>query len=742
MTSKTSFYSYMKNDARHRLWVPALSCVVFFFVVIAVAMASQNLRNAMQGEVYQMQQALDFAESIFSKENIFLTLIAAVGATICGLEGFSYLFSRKKTDYFHSLPMKREHLFFLRWLGSLLFYLVPYILCMVICTILLGGSGLTTHMYYQNLWIGFLYNLVVFLLIYHTAILAVMLTGQILVAIAGFGILLSYTVIVNYLVPIYVQSFYRTYDTQNMATLGFLRYLSPLHVWVDLTADGRFVSWLAAILLMAAMLVASFVLYRLRPSEAAGNSITFPVSRPVIRILLVIPFSLYVALAFHEIAEWASAFWSIFGLAIFALLIHALIEIIYDFDIRSALHHWPQLAGCFLAGLAFLGFFLTDPLRLDSRLPAINNVSAVYLDLPLDNNIPYFHKSDLLSQTPLESCNELSMTSYRLEHTALTGDSLQLAYNLIRNAQKISENDNGYQNLYQANLNIAFRKKNGSLEYRNFDLWLPANKGDLMEVYNMRELRETHFQIVSLPSDIYRSMAVKDAAENTFSRNFSEAEISEFIDIYKRELLEQTAEDAIAYPSIGQLELTTKSNVVLHAYQIYSSFTDTLAWLKDHTIDLNAWTRQMTPASITIERERNESYYSNGYYEDEVYYEPEFTEDMADEYEEGTHVLDEGSPASEDTTAAETTATDEKGPFFPVTITDPQRIRSLLSHLYNRKLYEFNDILNEKNEIQYVVNVSFKDADTASLYNMEFVCDADFDMDAYLAEGENADGKQ
>lgn len=745
MTSKTSFYNYMKNDARHRLWVPALSCVVFFFVIIAVAMASQNLRNAMQGEDYQIQQALDFAESIFSKEDFFLTIIAAVGAAICGLEGFSYLFSRKKTDYFHSLPMKRVHLFFLRWLNGLLFYLTPYILCMVICTILLGSSGLTTHMYYQNLWTGFLYNLVVFLLIYHTAILAVMLTGQILVAIAGFGILLSYIVMVNYLVPIYMQSFYRTYDTQNMATLRFLRYLSPLNVWVDLTADGRFASWLAAILLTAAMLAASFVLYRLRPSEAAGNSITFPVSRPVIRILLVIPFSLYVALAFHEIAEWAPAFWSIFGLAIFALLIHALIEIIYDFDIRSALHHWPQLAGCFLAGLAFLGFFLTDPLHLDSRLPAINNVSAIYLDLPLDNNIPYFYRSDLLSQMPLETYNEFSMTSYRLENTALTGDNLPLAYNLIRNSQKISEDSGGSQNLYQANLNVAFRKKNGSLEYRNFDLWLPANKGDLMEVYNTRELRETHFQIVSLPSDIYRSMAVTDAAENIFHRDFSEAEISEFVDIYKRELLEQTAEDAIAYPSIGRLELTTKSGLELRAYQIYSSFTDTLAWLKDHTIDLTAWTRQMTPASITIEREYNESYYRNGYYEDyedEVNYEPAFAEGMTDEYEESTHVLDKDSPASEDTAAAETTAADEKGPFFPVTITDPQRIRSLLPHLYNRGLYEFNDILNEKEGIQYVVNVSFEVTNTASLYNVEFVCDADFDMEAWLAEGEKADDKQ
>lgn len=732
----------MKNDAHHRIWVPALSCVVFFFVIIAVAMASQNLRNAMQGEAYRMQQAMDFAESIFSKEDIFLTFIAAVGATICGLEGFSYLFSRKKTDYFHSLPMKREHLFFLRWLNGLLFYLVPYILCMVICTILLGSSGLTTHMYYQNLWTGFLYNLVIFLLIYHTAILAVMLTGQILVAIAGFGILLSYTVIVNYLVPVYMQSFYSTYDTQNMTTLGFLRYLSPLNVWTDLAANGRFVSWLAAVLLMAAMFAASFILYRIRPSEVAGNSITFPVSRPVIRILLVIPFSLYVALAFHEMAEWASAFWSIFGLAIFALLIHALIEIIYDFDIRSALHHWPQLAGCFVVGLAFLGFFLTDPLHLDSRLPPINNVSAVYLDLPLDNSIPYFHRSDLLSQTPLESYNEFSMTSYRLEHTALTGDNLQLAYNLIRNAQKISENDNGSRNLYQANLNVAFRKKNGSLEYRNFDLWLPANKSDLMEVYNTRELRENHFQIVSLPSDIYRSMAVRDAAENTFNRDFSEAEISEFIDIYKRELLEQTAEDAIAYPSIGQLELTTKSDLELQAYQIYSSFTDTLAWLKDHTIDLTAWTRQMTPASITIDREQNESYYENGYYEDGAYYEPEMNEAMADEYNDEDHVLDGKYPAVKDTAAAETTATDEKGPFFPVTITDPQRIRSLLPHLYNRNLYEFNDILNEKGKMQYIVNVSFEDADTASLYNVEFVCDGDFDMDAWLAEGENADDKQ
>ncbi len=742
MTSKTSFYSYMKNDARHRLWVPALSCVVFFFVILAVAMGSQNLRNALQGDLYGRRAALDFVESIFAKKNIFLTLIAAVGAAICGLEGFSYLFSRKKVDYFHSLPMRREQLFILRWTNGLLFYLAPYLLCMVICTILLGGSGLTTHLYYQNLWVGFLYNLTVFLLVYHTAILAVMLTGQILVAIAGFGILLSYSTVLNYLIPAYMQSFYRTYDISNMDTLRFLRYLSPINVWISLADDGRLFSWLAAILLSAAMLAAGFILYRLRPSEAAGNSVVFPVSRPIIRILLVVPLSLYVALAFRDIADWAPAFWSILGLAIFALLIHAVIEIIYDFDIRSALHHWPQLVGCFLAGLAFLGFFLTDLLRLDSRLPSIHDVSAVYLDLPLDNRIPYFHESDLRSQTYVKSYNELDTTSYRLERTALTGDNLPFAYNLIRNALKISENNSGYSELYQANLNVAFRKKNGSLEYRNFDLWLPANRNDLMEVYNQKELRETHFQILSLPSDIYGSMTVIDAAENHFNRPFSKADIREFIEIYKRELLEQTAEDAIACPSVGQLELTTKSGVCLQAYQIYSSFTDTLAWLQEHTIDLNAWTSRMTPASITIEQEDNASVNIDGQYVDGGYEEPAYAEDMAAEYEENAPVSAEGYLSAEDTAAAKSSGAGKDSRVFPVTITDPDRIRSLLPHLYNQNMYEFNDVLNEKDQTRYVVNVAFEDADTASQYNVAFICDTDFDMDAYLAEEEKTNENQ
>lgn len=730
----------MKNDARHRLWVPALSCVVFFFMIIAVAIGSQNLLSDMEGEIYQREQAVAFAESIFSKANIFLSIVAAVGAAICGLEGFSYLFSRKKTDYFHSLPMRREQLFFLRWINGLLFYLLPCLFCMVACTILLGGSGLTSHQYYQNMWIGFLYNLIIFLLVYHTAILAVMLTGQILVAAAGFCILFLYTVIIQYLVPAYVQVFYSTYDVANMNVLGILRYLSPANVWITLADEGRPFHWLIALALAAALAAAAFVLYRIRPSEAAGNSIAFPVSRPVIRILLVIPFSLYVALAFHKTASIGPAFWSIFGLAVFGLLLHALIEIIYDFDIRSALHHWPQLVGCFLAGLAFLGFFLADPLRLDMRLPAMNNVSAIYLDLPLDNEIPYFRGEDLFRETALANYSPTGTTSYRLEHTALTGENLPLAYNLIRSGQKASESEEQDGRLRQANLNVAFRKKDGSMEYRLFDLWLPSNRDALAEVYETKELRENHFQIETLPSDIYTSMKITDAALNDFTRNFSESEIREFVDIYKRELLEQTTGDVVTYPSIGQLSLTAKSGVTLSLYQIYSSFTDTIQWLEDHTIDLHAWTTRLTPVSMTIKPNRQtvEDYYTDGYYMNGEYYEPEMAEmdgAYAEEIDAGAFPATETSP---DTSSART----DPNQIFPATVTDPDHIRRLLPHLYNRGMYLSNEILRTDQETGYAVTVSFQDPDTASLVDVNFICPADFDMEDYLSEGEKQNENQ
>ena len=53
--------------------------------------------------------------------------VAAVAALFNGISQFWYLYSPRKIDFYHSLPVKRSRMFWHKTLQSLLYYLLPYL---------------------------------------------------------------------------------------------------------------------------------------------------------------------------------------------------------------------------------------------------------------------------------------------------------------------------------------------------------------------------------------------------------------------------------------------------------------------------------------------------------------------------------------------------------------------------------------------------------------------------------------
>ena len=59
--------------------------------------------------------------------NDFMIMILIVAAVVLAASGFSYLHSKKKTDFFHSLPISREMLYTVTCLDGILYLAVPYL---------------------------------------------------------------------------------------------------------------------------------------------------------------------------------------------------------------------------------------------------------------------------------------------------------------------------------------------------------------------------------------------------------------------------------------------------------------------------------------------------------------------------------------------------------------------------------------------------------------------------------------
>ena len=64
---------------------------------------------------------------MYSIQNAMLAFILIVTAVVLAASGFSYLHSKKKTDFFHSLPISREMLYTVTCLDGILYLAVPYL---------------------------------------------------------------------------------------------------------------------------------------------------------------------------------------------------------------------------------------------------------------------------------------------------------------------------------------------------------------------------------------------------------------------------------------------------------------------------------------------------------------------------------------------------------------------------------------------------------------------------------------
>ena len=132
MTSKNLFFKLMLENMKRRIWTLALGFLVFFFTLpVAEAFVFSDKRYYTYENYENYRRMIDGnALAIISAGNEFLVIVVVTAALICGVSSFAYLHSKKKVDFYHSLPVRRETLFAVSFVNGILimaavFYLTP-----------------------------------------------------------------------------------------------------------------------------------------------------------------------------------------------------------------------------------------------------------------------------------------------------------------------------------------------------------------------------------------------------------------------------------------------------------------------------------------------------------------------------------------------------------------------------------------------------------------------------------------
>ncbi len=719
MTSKSLFFNLMIEDLKRRIWSIALSCLTFFFIMtmFAFLIISNNTyilegdyEGAFSREYYNMVVERNILELIGL--NAFpLCAFIVILAVVVALSGFAYLHSKKKVDFYHSLPVKREFLFAAKAINGILIVWIPYIIFGIITAAIL--------MFNTSSYTGFvvlvktaIIHLPFFIAIYMTAITAVLLTSNIVVGMLGVGILYFIGPIIVFVLAEFARISYEYYLRVEKIFEAQLAYSSPVTLYISYaTGTAQQHGIIAAAILIAALLtVLNIYLYKLRASEATHKAMSFNKSKSIIKIVIVIAFTWVSMLAFMSLDLNYSIAWTIFGFVIGAVLSHAIIEVIYNFDIRKAFANPAHLLIAVVIAGGIYSIYAFDITGYDKYFPSEQEFDGAgiaddYLETDVIRNsidieaveegIPYntdgekldyivegFGKYDIYFDNRLENMRYMDYSNLKELVAAANSNYRGAKYNYDR----------------IISIDIYYHLKNGSFKARHYDLPLSLVQQYLFKIYESEEYKSATYEILEQKDDFINSIMInKNDHTETIYKNLDDTDFkSRLLNAYRSELKALTGEEksvssAVATISFNYFNAENAENVYgwryYNEYPIFPSFKQTIDILAEIGIIIDTDPRPEGVKSINISN-LNFNYNYSAY--DDFY----SSIDMSPAY---TDVID--------------SSTLEKEFSFSMTIEDEAKIKEILDVLY----YDMSNYQN--------TTVSTEDDLSVELYgeNGEFI---------------------
>ena len=592
MTSRSSFFKLMKEDLRQRLWTIILAMIVFVLPVpIAIAMEISGSRGFGTGMLDNY--ARNLAEPM-GRESAWLVLVTVVGALICAVSGFGYLFSKKKVDFFHSLPVKREKLFAVRYINGVLIYLVPYLAMVLVSIFIMAVTGTMRAVVIPIVLKGLAVHLMGYLTIYTTFILCVIFVGNIVVFFAVSGWTFGITAITLLLYTWFEEQFFHTYSYRGdsfESRLHSLRFLCPEYFYIY-TVDrygNVAIMLLQELALVAVLVVITLLVYRMRPSDGAGKAIAFPVLKPVIRVSVELLAGALMGMMFHEAADssYGVPGWMVFGVILGVVLSHMLIQSIFYFDIRKCFAGKLSMGVCAVVTIVFTLAMRYDTFGYDEYLPKEKKIESVAVEV---NSLDRYRNNYTYTGNYMNWTEELE----QMELTEIDAVYPYLESLVTDNASYWGKRENGiFSDFVQ--VNVAYRLKNGKTVYREYNV--PGIREDLFApVYESKEYKEVHYSdIYTVPERFVESLTANHAM-NVLDMSLTDGERAEFMAILRRELTAQTLQEKLNVLPVAVLNLTAvdrspqydadgKVTDTLYDYAtelpIYPSYTETLRFLAE-----------------------------------------------------------------------------------------------------------------------------------------------------------------
>ena len=685
----------------------AISVLLFFFLypVNMANLISQDFsgRKLMSAEALLVQKQStirEFVRFAGTKNTEGAGEFYSILAVILAISTFSYLFDQRKTDFWHGLPVKRGKLYRTNVLNSFLISAVPALVMSALSALIVSTqTGRAGYLVLTALE-GTVLHLIAFSAVYMTTMLAVMLTGNIIVSLLGTAVFFSIVPAVIGLYPTLCQSFFtHWYSRLPEALVRTLQLSSPVLLDKAIRFDEKpapLAMRLAVALVLAVVLY--FVnqwIYKKRPSEAAGHAMAFQKTETPIEAVLVIVCALYMASFLHSLyGGTTGTLWSVFGFVAALLLSHAVISCIYDADVRAAFRHPKRLLLEAVAGGGIFLVFLFDLTGFDRYIPSASDVASYGISSPYlaANQVQYTDISDIYTDqydNAYAGTSQLEDRILQRMQIADVEDSITLAREALTDSDLSSERS--YNTTY---VNLCWHLKNGRDVYRTYTVDIDTNREALRHIYDDEAYKKTEYPVLSMMPEELSGVNACLTGDTTHVNFASDAEMKTLLTTYQKELLALPAEECEKTNPVMTLQFKSKAfqaaydaapedgkspYYTMSFYPVYPCMKETLALLKEKGFDPMALLDPENVKSISVD--------VNLY-------------DLPD----GAFSFDAMKAAGYTVDAAEIVSR---------TVTDPAEIKEIMA-VATGKWCDLNINLMLQQDYAYVVNVNYKE-DVAKL---------------------------
>lgn len=639
MISRNLFFRLVRQDIKKRIWCPILIFIVLF-LALEVCLLMETEEYLRYSYVYAKDIVTYVKEYFFGRHSRMVSVVTCFIAFLCGISGYAYLHSKIQVDTYHSLPVSRSQLFWSKYISGVLQFFVPFVIHALSCAGIAAGKGAFTTATIPAVISYIALQLVVFVLAYSVTVLAMELTGNMIVAVLGTGVLFLYSTLLAVLSHVLSDIYFDTYIAygkrmsypinENIwrfspASMLIRLFLSPNNTTME-AAKKLYkydTSYVWVLMLAAAVYtMAAYIAHQRRASEAAGKSIAFHMAEPVIKTMVVIPAAFFCAVFFRSIASYTKEErWFVFGLIFGFVIACVLMEVIFRLDLRGALMHKKQFlfnAACTALIFAVIRYDMTG---YDTYVPSDAQLQSCAISIqqlmPLsqDVRVSSFGNHFLDSEDYRMSNMKLQGNPSAME-LARKAAAEQLQFRYFDYYEGIEESSEYMETLsrqeHYQNLVFGYRLQNGRMIYRKYVV-------DLKDAETLRLLADIFndydYKVGSTP--VFNDSWQIEFGSLYCISNFREENIvlthdmqARLLETYHKEYMKLTLDTVMHELPLGSIDFRIQLDANQSRYKyfsysgamyIYPEFTKTIALLREYGFDMEEKLTAEDVESVRVE---------------------------------------------------------------------------------------------------------------------------------------------